>query len=250
MSQEKKPQISSLHDTGERMLPTREGEISIVFARHKLTYEYALQFVEGKTVLDAGCGTGYGSNMLASRARRVTAVDLSADAIDYCHTHSTASNLDFVRMDVTQLGFRRQFDVAVSFQVIEHLPDPGAFLSGLKQAVVPGGTIILATPNVRSPRTGDAANPFHCSEMSYDELHTLLSKHFPAFKILGIGHARPNRLRAFIYNSPLYRLGKLLRRGSVVKKLANKTLDLTSFRVISERVAEEAADLIAVCVNN
>lgn len=231
------------------MLPAREGEVSIVFARHKLTYEYALQFVEGKTVLDAGCGTGYGSNMLASRARRVTAVDLSADAIDYCRTHSAAPNLDFVQMDVTQLGFHRVFDVAVSFQVIEHLPDPGAFLSGLKQAVVPGGTIILATPNARSPRTGDAANPFHCSEMNYDELHALLSAHFPAFKILGIGHARPNRLRAFIYNSPLYRLGKLLRRGSVVKKLADKTLDLTSFRVIAEDVAEEAVDLLAVCEN-
>ena len=92
---------------------------------------------------------------------------------------------------------------------------------------MPGGTIVLATPNVRSPRTGDAANPFHCSEMNYDELHALLGKHFASFQILGIGHARPNKLRALILKSPLYKLGKLLRRGSMVKKLANKTLDLT-----------------------
>jgi len=212
------------------MIPTQKGEVSIVFARHMLTYEYALQFVDGKTVLDAGCGTGYGSNMLASRARRVTAIDLSAEAIDYSRAHYASTNLEFVRMDVTQLGFHRAFEVAVSFQVIEHLPDAGAFLTTLKQAVVPGGTIVLATPNVRTPRTGDDANPFHCSEMTYEELRALLSKHFSSFQILGIGHARPNALRAFIYRSPLYRLGKLLRRGSVVKKLANKTLDLTSFQ--------------------
>lgn len=236
-----------LPDTGERMIPAGEGEVSIVFARHKLTYEYALNFVQGKSVLDAGCGTGYGSHMLASRARRVTAIDLSAGAIDYCRAHYAAPNLDFIQMDVTQLGFRRAFDVAVSVQVIEHLPDPGAFLDLLKQTVHPGGTILLATPNVRTPRKGDAANPFHCSEMNYDELHALLGKHFSSVQVLGIGHARANPLRTFIYGSPLYRLGRLLRRGSVVKKLANRTLDLTSFQVISEGVAEEAMDLIAVC---
>ncbi len=232
------------------MIPAGEGEVSIVFARHKLTYEYALQFVEGKRVLDAGCGTGYGSNMLASRAHRVSAIDLSNEAIDYCHAHYAAPNLDFIQMDVTQLGFRRAFDVAVSFQVIEHLSDPGAILISLKQAVMPGGTILLATPNVRAPRTGDAANPFHCSEMSYEQLHALLGTHFSSFRILGIGHARPNALRAFIYKSPLYKLGKLLRRGSVVKKLANKTLDMTAFQVISDRVAEDAIDLIAECTND
>jgi 2-polyprenyl-3-methyl-5-hydroxy-6-metoxy-1,4-benzoquinol methylase len=247
VADKKGPSPDHLHDTGERMLPTQEGEVSIVFARHTLTYEYAFQFAEGKKVLDAGCGTGYGSNMLAARARHVTAIDLSTEALDYCRSHYTAPNLEFVQNDVRKLTFRGEFDVAVSFQVIEHLPDPGAFLETLKQAVVPGGIIVIATPNVRTPRTGAGANPFHCSEMSYDELWTLLGKHFSSFQILGIGHAKPNALRAFIYKTPLYRLGKLLKRGSAVKKLANKTLNLTNFQVISERVAEDAADLIAVC---
>ena len=249
MSERKRESNPPLPDTGERMIPTLQGEISVVFARHALTYEYALKYVEGRTVLDAGCGTGYGSNMLASRARSVRAIDLSAEAIDYCRTHYAAPNLDFIRMDVTRLGFRRAFDVAVSFQVIEHLPDLDAFLNSLKETVLPGGMILLATPNVGTPRTGDAANPFHCNEMSYDALHTLLGRHFSSFRILGIGHAQPNAARSFIYRSPLYKLGKLLRRGSLVKKLANKTLALTSFRVISEKVAEEAMDLIAVCSN-
>jgi 2-polyprenyl-3-methyl-5-hydroxy-6-metoxy-1,4-benzoquinol methylase len=239
-----------LHDTGERMIPTQQGEVSVVFARHTLTYEYALGFVEGRTVLDAGCGTGYGSALLASRARRVCAIDLSNEAIEYCRRQYAAPNLEFLQMDVTQLPFRHTFDVAVSFQVIEHLPDPDAFLRTLKHAVHPGGSIVLATPNVRVPRAGDASNPFHCSEMSYAGLHALLSRHFASFQISGIAHARQNALRAFVYRSPLYALGKRLRRGSVVKKLANKTLDMTSFRIITERVAEEALDLIAVCTND
>jgi 2-polyprenyl-3-methyl-5-hydroxy-6-metoxy-1,4-benzoquinol methylase len=245
--EKEKPSSSPIHDTGERMLPTQEGEVSIVFARHTLTYEYALQYAEGKKALDAGCGTGYGSNMLATRAHHVTAIDLSGDALDYCRSHYAKPNLEFVQKDVTKLTYRGEFDVAVSFQVIEHLPDPSAFLQSLKQAVVPGGTILIATPNVRTPRTGADANPFHCSEMSFDELRALLSKHFSSFQVLGIGHARPNALRAFIYKTPLYRLGKLLKRGSAVKRLANKTLNLTNFQIISERVAEDAADLIAVC---
>jgi 2-polyprenyl-3-methyl-5-hydroxy-6-metoxy-1,4-benzoquinol methylase len=238
-----------LHDTGERMIPTEEGEVSIVFARHNLTYEYALQFAEGKSVLDAGCGTGYGSYMLASRAQHVCGIDISSDAIDYCRAHYHAANLEFLQRDVTRLSFRDEFDVAVSFQVIEHLPDPDAFIRTLGQAVIPGGTIMLATPNVRRPRTGDAANPFHCSEMNYAELHALLARHFSSFRILGIANAKRNPLRTLVYRSPLYTLGKLLRRGSMVKKMANKTLGLTNFRVISEHVDAEALDLIAVCTN-
>lgn len=247
MSDTRKKSPSHLSDTGERMIPVAEGEVSVVFARHTLTYEYALQFVEGKKVLDAGCGTGYGSNMLASRAQHVRGIDLSAEAIDYCRAHYARPNLEFVQMDVSQLASRSEFDVAVSFQVIEHLPDPGAFLELLKGAVVPGGVVMIATPNVRAPRAGDAANPFHVSEMNYDQLRNLLRRHFTDVTIVGIGHARPNRLRSFIYDSPLYRLGRLLKRGSAMKKLANRALDLTGFQVISDHVAEDALDLIAVC---
>ena len=53
-----------LDDTGERMIPTAEGETSFVFARHRFAYEQARTFVGGKSVLDIGCGTGYGCRIL------------------------------------------------------------------------------------------------------------------------------------------------------------------------------------------
>ncbi len=55
--QENQPQLK---DTGERIIPTEDGELSLVYSRHRFAYEYASTFVENKTVLDVGCGTGYG----------------------------------------------------------------------------------------------------------------------------------------------------------------------------------------------
>lgn len=73
-----------LVDTGERMIPTHKGEVSVVFARHQFASNFAQRFASGKNVLDLGCGTGYGCKVLAGVANRVLGIDQDADAIAYC----------------------------------------------------------------------------------------------------------------------------------------------------------------------
>ena len=64
--------------TGERFVPGCAGEIAY---EHWHRYAFARQFVAGKRVLDAACGEGYGSALLASVAASVVGVDIDAPAV-------------------------------------------------------------------------------------------------------------------------------------------------------------------------
>ncbi len=241
---------TGLADTGERMIPTAEGEVSLVFSRHQFAYRFAQQFVDGKDVLDIGCGAGYGCKILAERARHVLGIDHDGDAIAYCRNHYGGANLEFRKADATTFDSEDEFDVAVSFQVIEHVRDPGAFVQRMKRAVKHGGVIVITTPNVKIfPRHG-AGNPFHLSEMNHEQFTALLSRHFGDYQILGIGYLTRNWLRSLVQRFPLYRkIGLLLKRSSRIKKVAARAMEATKFAVLEEKIAENAIDLLAVCRN-
>ena len=224
----------ALEDTGERMIPPSEGEVSFVWTRHRFAYAHAASFCEGKRVLDVGCGTGYGSHLLAESAKSVLGIDNSAAAIDYCRERFVAPNLTYQVRDASKLSEDAAFDVALSFQVIEHLADPVDFLRRLRDAVVPGGLVLVTTPNVRKPAE-QAKNPYHLSEMSAAQFSDTARAVFPEFELHGIGYRRPNRIRSLIQRTPLYKLGKAFRRTSVVKRAANRMLDLTAFEFFSDK---------------
>jgi SAM-dependent methyltransferase len=239
-----------LPDTGERMIPAGKDEVSVVFARHRFAYQYALEFVSGKDVVDIGCGTGYGCSLLAQKARRVVGIDYDAAAIAYCKTHYAAPNIEFMQEEATLPGSADQFDVAIVFQVIEHLPDPAGFLSRVGKIVRPGGTILLTTPNSRTGSAKASDNPFHVSEMNHAEFSRLISRSFADFRILGIGYASKNRLRSFLLWSPLYALGRALKRKSRLKKAAAGVMGMTRWRILEDAGSEESIDLLAVCRNS
>ncbi|MCG8607700.1 class I SAM-dependent methyltransferase [bacterium] len=231
------------------MLPTRDDEISVVFSRHKFAYEYLKKFVEQKTVIDVGCGTGYGCKILAEKARLVYGLDYDQEAIAYCCQHYLLSNVEYILQDATSIKLDRQFDVAVSLQVIEHMTDLANFLKQLKRVVKPGGTLFISTPNVKKSEERRSDNPFHHNEMNYSQFSKLLRDHFTAFEILGITYARHNRMRSMVGKLPFYKWGRKLKRSSKLKKVATRALDLTSFKVIDTNVEKDGADLLAVCQN-
>lgn len=241
---------TGIPDTGERMLPVGERETSVVFARHKFTYEYCKAYAQGKNVLDVGCGTGYGSRILAECATSVLGIDRDPAAIAYCRAHQTAPNLSYAVGDATRLTFDRQFDVCLSFQVIEHLENPRAFLEELRRFTVPDGRVLLTTPNSLVGLEGKPDNPFHISEMTYEQFRDLVASVFTTWEIVGIGYATKSRLRQLVFDSPLYAVGRKLRRRSRVKKFASGVLGLSSFRIVRDPVARDSIDLLAVCSNN
>lgn len=96
------------------------------------------------SVLDIGCGTGEFSRLLAKRADKVYAIDLSPKTIEIAKDRSQQhANIDFQVGDILQWKFPiEQFDAIVSIATIHHLPVE-TLLSDLKSALKPGGKLVI-----------------------------------------------------------------------------------------------------------
>jgi SAM-dependent methyltransferase len=231
----------------ERIVPD-ETEPGIV-ALHLKRYAFARPFCTGREVLDAGCGVGYGSAYLAEAARRVVGVDIDADAIAYARRRYGAPNVEFVHADVVAMPFADAlFDVACSFEAIEHVRDPEALVSQLRRVVREGGFCILSTPRVERTTT-NPANPFHRVELSPEDLERLLRKRFESVELYGQRRLQTRRHRTMQRLDPLglrRRLG-FLRSGSRLlgtAPMAEVGLDEIE---IAPRALDDASEVVAVC---
>src|SRR3989304_9384275 len=72
---------------------------------HRERYNFARQFVKGKKVLDAGCGSGYGSQLLSNDATFVIGADIQEEGILYAKEKYHAANLRFITTDSSRLAF-------------------------------------------------------------------------------------------------------------------------------------------------
>jgi 2-polyprenyl-3-methyl-5-hydroxy-6-metoxy-1,4-benzoquinol methylase len=156
---------------------------------HLRAYDEAVRHAAGRDVLDVGCNTGYGTIRFVPVARRVVGVDVSPRAIDAARQRAVDGPPEFVLGSGFELPFGdAEFDLVTSFQVLEHVPDPRAFLANLAKVTRPGGQIILATPNAAIRLYPGMApwNRFHVREYMADELRSLLLDVFPAVTVLGM----------------------------------------------------------------
>ena len=161
--------------TGEFLVPGRTP--TRIEADHRARYAFAGAHVRGLRVLDAACGTGYGTRMLRDAgAAHVTGMDVGDAQIAYARRHFGGAGVDFVRGDVTCDGPTGAYDVVVSFETIEHVPDYAAALRTMRRVLVPGGLLVVSSPNrhVTSPRARGLGsrprNPFHAQEFTPAEL--------------------------------------------------------------------------------
>jgi len=146
----------------ERVIPEISDPGTLAY--HLARYEWARQYVKGKEVLDAGCGVGYGSAMLAEDASHVIAVDLEQAAIEYAKRTYDRKNLKFLVMDCTTMGFDDcTFDLVVSFEVFEHISDGQDFVRELCRVLRNDGILVISTPNkITWDLLGPQADyPFH-----------------------------------------------------------------------------------------
>ena len=239
--------ILSVLSHPERIVPD-ETEPGIV-ALHRKRYEFALPFCDGRDVLDGACGAGYGSALLATRARRVLGVDRSVEAIAYARRRYVADNLEFAEMDLLALGLpAASFDLVCAFETIEHVDDRERYLAEVRRVLRAGGVYLVSTPQVA--RTTEApANPFHRVEYSRDDFEALLRRHFGSVELYGQRRLQTRRHRAMqrLDVLGLRRRLPFLRRGSALLGTA-PTAELTSADlVISRDGLERASELVAVC---
>ena len=177
--------MSDLPFTGERFVPGTPGEIWI---EHWHRYHFAARWAGARRVLDVACGEGYGSALLARHAREVTGVDVSAAAVAHARKqYADTGNLRFVEASCTALPFgAASFDLAVSFETIEHITGHERFLDEIARVLAPGGVLLLSSPDKREySERRDFANPFHVKELYREELAALVTPRFPAIQWYG-----------------------------------------------------------------
>ena len=162
----------------ERFVPGEKGEIWI---EHWHRYHFAARWAPGKRVLDVACGEGYGSALLARTASAVTGVDIASDAVERARSNYALANLAFECASCERLPFPdASFDLAVSFETIEHIEAQAAFLDELARVLAPDGVLVLSSPN--RAEYSDARgfhNPFHVKELYREELAKLVEERFP-----------------------------------------------------------------------
>ncbi len=171
--------------TGERFTPECVREI---WYEHVHRYALARTIAAGKRVLDIACGEGYGSAIIAPVARSVVGVDVSAEAIGHARSrYGLLPNLSFREGDATcfDAGDDR-FDLALSFETLEHVEAQDALVGGIAASLAEGGCALISSPDkaVYSDATG-YQNEFHVRELYRDELIALLSRHFRHVRLYG-----------------------------------------------------------------
>jgi 2-polyprenyl-3-methyl-5-hydroxy-6-metoxy-1,4-benzoquinol methylase len=180
--------------TGERTLPGIAHE-NYWFRRHEAAYAAAAPFTTGAVVLEAGCGEGYGADLLARSGARVVGLDYDPTTVSHV-TRTYAGTVSAVRGDLQRLPLGdASVEVVVCLQVVEHLWDQPGFVAECARVLRPAGTLIASTPNRLTFSPGadpgeQPLNPFHTRELTAAELTDLLATAFSVRRVYGLTHGR------------------------------------------------------------
>ncbi|MBB6693122.1 methyltransferase domain-containing protein [Cohnella xylanilytica] len=187
--------------TGERLILNNAvlGSHPDVYAEHVYRYRLAQPYCVGKRVLDAASGSGFGTRMLKDAgAAEVEGVDIDAESVRLANRDYAAPGISFRVGDVLRLPFPNEsFDVVVTFETIEHVPDGAQWLREAARVLKPGGRLIVSTPNreVTNPGVpfgGKVFNPYHCFEYSLNEFVGELTLLYDLEGVYGQSFVGPN----------------------------------------------------------
>jgi SAM-dependent methyltransferase len=183
--------------TGERVIPGQVNDD--LWSEHLARYAYARRYAEGRRVLDAGCGTGYGSAELAQSALVVTGIDVEPQAIEFARATYPIPSLRFLVSSCAVTPFpENAFDLIVAFEVIEHLQDHRAFLQECARVLTHHGLFIVSSPNRKyyaESRAKTGPNPYHVHEFEAREFVEELSGVFQNVRLL-----LQNRIESFAFH--------------------------------------------------
>lgn len=117
----------------------------------RLAYVLERCELEGKAVLDVGCGGGLLSEALAASGATVTAIDMAETSLAIARTHAKSSELtiDYRQSTVEALANEspNTFDVVTCMELLEHVPRPASIIEACARLVKPGGNLFFSTVN-------------------------------------------------------------------------------------------------------
>ncbi len=214
------------------MIPERNQTLEL-YLEHVNRYLFSAQFVNGKTVLDIACGTGYGSELLQQAgAQQVYGVDISAESIEYANEKFGNPQITFKVGSVDRIPLEdHSVDIVVSMETIEHVDSATQkkFLQEVKRVLRNPGMFLVSTPN---PPIYPAGNPYHIKELTTDELQHLVHGYFSHVNLFYQDNVESN----FIVSSP-----------QLEKEFLLKESDRLALRKINTIDPKDSMYTIAVC---
>lgn len=121
----------------------------------RLNYIDSVSPLNGKRVLDVGCGGGILSESMFFKGADVTGIDLGEKALSVAKLHQLESGakVNYRYVAVEQLADEQPatYDVVTCMEMLEHVPDPAAVVAACARLVKPGGTVFFSTIN-RNPK--------------------------------------------------------------------------------------------------
>ncbi len=132
---------------------------------HYRRYEYAVTLINpGDVCGDFACGTGYGSLMMAAKAKQVIGADINAEVIaEIRKRYKQARHVDFQVKNLLELDLKSVFDALISFETIEHFAEDDIYklLHIYHRALKPGGKFIFSTPYMQERTEAAVHMGFH-----------------------------------------------------------------------------------------
>jgi SAM-dependent methyltransferase len=176
--------MSTLKWTGERLVSSVTDENA---TEHIHRYAMAMQYCQGKIVVDIASGEGYGSALLAGDAASVTGIDIDPDAVKFAAGKYKRKNLEFKTGSATAIPLPdKSIDVVVSFETIEHHDKHLEMMREIKRILKPEGLLIISTPErLYYSEERNYKNPFHVKELNRQEFQLLLQEQFQNVQLLG-----------------------------------------------------------------
>lgn len=132
---------------------------------HLARYHWAIKALRDNIpddgyVLDAACGVGYGSFMIANSGYRVHAIDRSKEAVHWHFDYFTHNRIRVSMGDILDVPLD-EYDAIISIETIEHVPDASAWIERMAGA---SKLIIGTVPN-------EDVMPFHAANNEYHFRH-------------------------------------------------------------------------------
>ncbi|HMA86624.1 MAG TPA: bifunctional 2-polyprenyl-6-hydroxyphenol methylase/3-demethylubiquinol 3-O-methyltransferase UbiG [Desulfosalsimonadaceae bacterium] len=131
----------------------RKGSLKALHDINPLRLDYinARTRLDGREILDVGCGGGILSEALAKSGGRVIGIDLADSALSAARAHREVSGLSIEYRQATVESIAAEspgrFDVITCMELLEHVPDPRSILGACERLVKPNGSIFLSTIN-------------------------------------------------------------------------------------------------------
>lgn len=204
----------------------------------KCLIDVVTPYVKGKIILDAGCGTGYGTGIwIKNGAKKIDAYNISEDSLNFARQHFKNPRIHFQQKDFNTASFKKNYyDICVSMEVLEHLENYEFHLNQIYSSLKKGGYLFLSTPNATY---SDGTNKFHIKEFSYKEAVILLKKQgFNIEKTKGFNNSNTSVVAARITPRRILPLIKALPFYPLLMKLFFKP---------SKKSAQEAETMLFVC---